>query len=319
MIPARYRMPKLHHLRDFVAIANASSVRSAARSIGLAQPVLTRSLQELERELGSSLFERHSRGMTLTASGQRFLLRAQVALEEIRRGVEEAGQLEGNMHGSVSVALSGALMLTLLPEVYRDFRRICPEVSLRLVEGLFPAVESRLRDGRLDFYMGPRPERALGSGYHVQLLFHNERLVLARKGHPLAREKSLERLLDAEWIVVGLRERVEEEFEEQFVALGMRNPRLKTIAESMLGLISLLTTTDAIALLPRQWADAKLFKDVVEPIRVREPLIGPDIVEVTRAKLPLTPAAETLATLLRRVAAHQPRASSANGQRARRI
>jgi LysR family transcriptional regulator of abg operon len=300
-------MPKLHHLRDFVAIANAKSVRSAARSIGLAQPVLTRSLQELERELGVSLFERHVRGMALTASGERFLMRAQAALEEVRRGCEEAGQLQGRMQGNVSVALSGALMMTLLPAAYGDFRKACPDVSLRLVEGLFPAVEPRLRDGRLDFYMGPRPERALGGGYQVQLLFKNERMVLARKGHPLAREKTLERLLDADWIVVGLRERVEEEFEEQFSALGMRNPKLLTIAESMLGLIALLSTTDALALLPRQWAESTLFKDVIEPIKVREPLIGPDIVEVTRAKFSLTPAAEKFATLLRRAAAQRAR------------
>lgn len=296
-------MPKLHHLRDFAAIANAKSVRSAARSIGLAQPVLTRSLQELERELGVSLFERHSKGMVLTPSGERFLVRAQAALEEVRRGCEEAGQLQGRMLGNVSVALSGALMLTLLPAVYATFRRECPEVSLRFVEGLFPAVEPRLRAGQLDFYMGPRPERTLGGGYQVDLLFKNERMVLARKGHPLAREKSLARLLDADWIVVGLRERVEEEFEEQFAAVGLQNPRLMTIAESMLGLISVLTSSDAIALLPRQWADSKLFKDAVAPINVREPLVGPDIVQVTRAKLPLTPAADKLATLLRRATA----------------
>ena len=295
-------MPKLHHLRDFVAISRAQSVRSAARAIGLTQPALTRSLQELEHELGASLFERHARGMALTPAGERFLVRAQAALEEVRRGFEEAGQLRGEMRGSVAVALSSAPVLTQLPTAYESFRRECPEVRLRIVEGLFPAVEPQLRDGRLDFYMGPRPERTLGSSYRVELVYANERIVIGRKGHPLRSARSMVDLLGADWIVTGLRERLEEEFEEQFMALGLQSPPLTTTVESMLALMALVSSTDAIALLPRQWAEAPLLRDLIETIKVREPLTAPDIVQVTRAKLPLTPVAERLSVLLRRAA-----------------
>ena len=295
-------MPKFHHLRDFVAIARSQSARSAARTLGLTQPALTRSLQELEHEIGASLFERHARGMTLTPAGERFLVRAQAALEEVRRGFEEAGQSRGVMQGNVSVALSSAPVLVLLPLAYPNFRRECPQIRLRFVEGLFPAVEPALRDGRLDFYMGPRPERALGHSYRVDLVFANERVVLARKGHPLRAARSMKDLVDAEWIVTGLRERIELEFEEQFLALGLKSPVVVTVAESMLALLALLCSTDALAFLPRQWADTPFFKNVVEPIKVREPLMAPDIVQVSRAQLPLTPAAERLSVLLQRAA-----------------
>ena len=298
-------MPKLHHLRDFVAIARTGSARSAARSLGLTQPALTRSLQELELELGAGLFERHARGMALTAAGERFLVRARAALEEVRRGFEEAAQVQGRMQGSVAVALSSAVVLTMLPVAYRPFRSDCPDVRLRVIESLFPAAEPRLRDGRLDFYMGPRPERGLGNGYRVDLLFANQRQVVGRAGHPLRHARSIEELLDAEWIVTGLRERIEVEFEEQFTALGLRTPKSPVVAESMLALLSLLASGDALAFLPRQWTDTPLLKGLVEPIAVAEPLMAPDIVQVTRAGLPLTPAAERLSTLLQR-AAGQP-------------
>ena len=293
-------MPKLHHLRDFVAIARAQSARSAARSLGLTQPALTRSLQELEQELGSTLFERHARGMALTPAGERFLVRAQAALEEVRRGFEEAGQARGDMQGSVAVALSSAVVLAMLPSAYKQFRRECPQVRLRIVESLFPAAEPALRDGRLDFYVGPRPERALSHAYRVQLLFHNERVVMARKGHPLRNARSMQALLQAEWIVTGLRERLELEFEEQFTALGLATPSAVTVAESMLALLALVTSTDSLALLPRQWADTPMFRALVAPIKVAEPLMAPDIVQVSRARLPLTPAAERLLMLLLR-------------------
>ena len=54
---------KLSQLRAVVAVAEHGSLRAAARSLGTAQPTLTRSLLELERELGAPLFERRSRGM----------------------------------------------------------------------------------------------------------------------------------------------------------------------------------------------------------------------------------------------------------------
>lgn len=295
-------MPKFHHLRDFVAIARAKSARGAARALGLTQPALTRSLQELEQEIGTGLFERHARGMALTPAGERFLVRAQAALEEVRRGFEEAGQAGGTVQGSVTVALASAPVLVMLPLAYRQFRRACPDVKLRIVEGLFPAAEPMLRDGRLDFYIGPRPERTLGQGYRVDTLFANQRVVMARKGHPLQAARSLRELLAADWIVTGLRERREQEFEEQFAALGLPSPRVTTVAESMLALVALLASNDALAFLPHQWADASIFQHLLAPIAVREPLTGPDIVQVSRAGLPLTPAAEALSVLLRRAA-----------------
>ena len=295
-------MPKFHHLRDFVAIARAESVRSAARSLGLTQPALTRSLRELEQDVGGALCERHARGVVLTPLGERFLVRAQASLEELRRGMEEARQLTGHMQGHVAVALSSVPVLTTLPTAFADFRKACPDVRLRIVEGLFPAIEPLLRDGRLDFYLGPRPERTLGSGYAIDLMFKNERVVLARRNHPLNHSRSVKDLLNAQWLVTGLRERLEQEFEEQFTDLGLETPRIFTVVESMLALLTLVSTTDALAFLPRQWADTALFKHLVEPIAVRESLIAPDIVQIARARMPLTPAAEKFAVLLQRAA-----------------
>ena len=68
-----------HQRPDFdfplvIAIADHGSLRSAAQHLGLAQPALTRSIRQLERELKADLFERHARGMALTAYGEVFIL-----------------------------------------------------------------------------------------------------------------------------------------------------------------------------------------------------------------------------------------------------
>lgn len=293
---------KLHHLRDFVAIAHHQSVRGAARSLELAQPALTRSLRELERELNASLVDRHARGVVLTAIGQRFLVRAQSAMEEIRRAGEEVAQLGGSLDGSVNVALSTAVMLALLPSAIPAFRKARPGAQLRMVEAVFPAAEQRLLDGQLDFYIGPQPE-TLPRPLRSELYFKNERVIVARKGHPLGAARSLKQLLGCDWILTGLRERVEREFEEIFSACGLSAPKSCMRVESTMGILSILSNTDALVLLPRQWTDSPMFKDVLEVVPVREKLLAPDIVLIARSGVPLTPVAEQFAVFMQRAAA----------------
>jgi LysR family transcriptional regulator of abg operon len=295
-------MPKSRHLRDFIAIAHSRSLRSAAASLGLTQPAISRSLQELEEELGVPLFERHAKGVRLTAAGDMFLVRAQIATESVRRGLEEARQFQGDLSGTVAVSMSSAPVLGLLPYAYPLFRKAWPEISLRFTEGQFHTIEPRLRNGELDFYAGPRPDRAMGSGYTVQLISTNERVVMGRRGHPMAKAKNLSSLVKAEWLIAGLRDRVEEEFEEVFSKHDLPSPAVRTRAESMLVLMALLATTDALAFLPRVWATSPFFQDTLQAINVAEKLAAPDIVQMHSSRFPLTPAAEHLSLLLQRAA-----------------
>lgn len=295
-------MLKSRHLRDFMAIANSRSLRSAAVSLGLTQPAISRSLQELEEELGVPLFERHARGVVLTPAGEKFLIRAQIATQSIRRGFEEARQFQGDLRGTVSVSLSSAAVLGLLPHAYPQFRKAWPAISVRFVEGQFPLIEQRLRDGELDFYIGPRPEKERGIGYCIERLADNERVIMARKGHPLAGSKSLAALVDAEWLIAGLRDRVEEEFEEVFSQYGLPSPAVRTRAESMLVLVALLGTTDALAILPRVWSSSPLFAGILVSIAIEEQLTAPEIVQMHPVRFPLTPAAEHFSLLLQRAA-----------------
>ncbi len=282
---------KLHHLRDLVAISKAQSLRGAARALGLAQPALTRSLRELEKELGTSLVDRHTRGVTLTAAGQGFLTRAHAAMEELRRGREEIAQAQGVLTGSVVTGIATAPLLDLVPGAYRAFRKAHPGVRMRFVEGVFNNLEPRLRDGTLDFYLGPRAER-VDAGYRVDLFFHNQRAVIGRKGHPLRYAGSLAALVHMDWVLTGLRERPEQEFEEQFKVYGLATPSSIVQADSMLSILTLVTNSDALVLLPRQWAESPLFAHAVQLIPVNEALAAPDIVRISRADVPLTPLAE---------------------------
>lgn len=291
---------KLHHFRDVVAIAERGSLRAAARHLDLAQPALTRSLGELERELGAPLFERQARGMTPTPMGQAFVQRATAILHEVRRAREEALQVQGGLRGSVVVGLSIAAHIAVLPKVLQPFRTRYPAVQLHIVEGVYPPLEADVRDGSIDFYVGPEPERPVAAELLQEPLFANLRTIMGRRGHALAGARSLRQLADAEWATTSITQRAEEEMGELFRRHGLPPPRLALQTQSALTLIVSLAHSDLLAMVPIQWTEFVPTAGLLQTIQVAEPLPAPAIVLIRRAGLPLTPAAMFLADLIRK-------------------
>lgn len=291
---------KMHHLRDFVAIADAQSIRGASRVLGMAQPALTRSLRELEKELGVALVERHGKGVWLTQYGQAFLVRSRSVLHDLQCSKDEIAQLQGGKRGMVSIGMSSALLLSMAPRVVADFKKAFPEVKLNLVEALFPMIDLQLRNGGLDFYIGPRPEAATLIGYSVERLFANQVVVACRQGHSLGNATSLSQLTGAQWILPGPQEAFDEQFNRQFSHNGLEAPTAITHTVTTLPALVLLAATDVLAFLPEQWISTPLVCTGLRKIAVREPLLSPDIVLMRRCSLPLTPVAQHLATLFER-------------------
>jgi DNA-binding transcriptional LysR family regulator len=295
---------KLHHLRDLLAVADHGSVRAAAREIGIAQPAVTRSIQELERELGVPLFERQARGVVPTAMGAAFIRRARSADNELLRARDEIAQLRGMTNGRVRVALSMVPHMALLPYALRPFRQRFPDVRLDIIDAVFPTVAAGMGDGTIDCYIGPPPEQ-LPEGLLMEKLFDNTRVIVGRKGHPLAHAKSLRELAAAEWMTTSITAQAEHELGPLFAQHGLPKPTLVLQAHSALTLIVSLLHSDLLTMLPVQWTRFHLTRDALQTLEIAEPLDAPPICIIQRAGLPLTPAAEHLCDLLRRAAVHK--------------
>jgi LysR family transcriptional regulator of abg operon len=291
---------KLHDFRNAVAIAEQGSLRAAARSLRIAQPALTRSLGQLEQELGAPLFERRARGMVPTPVGHAFVRRAAAVLNEVSRARDEVNQLSGGSGGSVAVGLSIAPHIALLPRSLHPFRTRYPDVRLHVIEGFYPTLESELRNGSIDFYVGPAPAEARAAELLEEKLFDNTRTVLCRKNHPLAKARSLRDLADAEWATTSITSLAEDELKSLFESYGLASPRLILRSQSALTLIVMLAHTDLLAMVPRQWKDFAPTADILATINVQERLPAPAIVLIRRRDVPLTPAAAYLASLLSR-------------------
>ena len=301
---------KFHHLRDFLAVAQKGSLRAASRDLGIAQPAVTRSIQELEKEVGTPLFERHARGVVLTVIGAAFLRRAKAISNELFRARDEINQMRGVAQGSVRVALSMVAHMAMLPAVLPAFRDRYPEVHLDIIDAVFATVATELMDGSIDCYIGPPPE-FLPSGMISEKLFDNTRVVLCRRGHPLAKAKHLRDLIDAEWITTSITANRDHELGPLFSSHALPAPKLVLQAHSALTLIVSVLASDMLTMLPRQWEDFLPTKDAFQTIRVAEPLIAPPICIIQRGRMPLTPAAEYFCDLIRRASVHIKPARSA--------
>ncbi|MES2261098.1 MAG: LysR substrate-binding domain-containing protein [Pseudomonadota bacterium] len=305
---------KLSQLRNLMAIADKGSVRAAARHLGLAQPALTRSMQELEHELGVSLFERGARGITLTPMGSRFLARAQTIQGEVRRAQDEIAQWQGETEGSLFVCLSTVAHIALFPYALKEFRARYPNVVMDVLDGVFPSAEQFLKTGALDCYIGPAPAQTPSSDLLVEKLFDNTRVILCRRGHPLSAAHSLRDLVDAEWATTSVTHKAEEELGPLFAQHGLPPPRLVLRAHSALTYITSIAYSDLLTMLPVQWAEFEITRNALDIVRVEETLPAAPICIVRRADLPLTPAAEYFCDMIRRASAHLELERKARGK-----
>jgi DNA-binding transcriptional LysR family regulator len=293
---------KLHQVRDVIAVAEKGSLRAASRHLGLAQSAITRSIRQLEQELGVPLFERRKRGIVVTPMGSLFLRRARIAASELGRAREEIQQHLGGTEGSVVVCLSTVPHIALVPRAIGAFRKRYPQVRLHIIESVvYASIEQRLKEGSVDFYVGIVPEDGPAPELIMEKLFENTRVVMGRTGHPLAAATSLADLVDAEWVSGG--DKAEMELAANFRQHGITPPRCSAIGDSALSLIVLIAYTDMLAILPRQWIEFPPISAVLQKIHVKERIFAPPIALIRRADMPLTPAAEYLSDLLRRACA----------------
>ena len=294
---------KLSQLRDVLAVSESGSLRGAARHLGIAQPAITRSIREIEHELGASLFERHAKGVRLTNIGRAFVLRAEAVQAELRRAKDEVAQLKGKLSGEVSIALSTAASMCLLPKALTEFRKRFPEVILKISESFFAPIERDLLSGRVDFYVGPFEASSTANTFHVEKLFENRRWIAARRGHALAKASSFAELASAQWLRPAIAERsTEGDFEAALAENGLPNPQI--VLQSRSALITMLTVanTDLLTVLPQQWLDFPLTAQLIEALPL-PPFRAAPMCVVRRQDMPLTPIAEYLSDMVCRVGA----------------
>ena len=144
---------ELRHLRYFVAVAEERNFTRAAERLHIAQPPLSRQIQQLEETLGVALIEKGSRPLRLTEAGQFFLAHAKPLLDQVR-DLKAMTQRVGKLERTLSVGFVASTLYGLLPDIIRRYRETHPEVEVTLHEMTTVEQMKALKEGRIDVGFG---------------------------------------------------------------------------------------------------------------------------------------------------------------------
>lgn len=141
---------EMRQLRYFLEIADQSSFSRAARKLAIAQPALSRQMRLLEEGLGTRLFYRNGRGVTLTAAGKLFHGHATEILKRAAVAEQDIAALSGTPRGEVVLGLPPSVSAALLRPVVLRLAERYPLVKLRALEGFSANVAEWLQAGKVD-------------------------------------------------------------------------------------------------------------------------------------------------------------------------
>jgi LysR family transcriptional regulator, benzoate and cis,cis-muconate-responsive activator of ben and cat genes len=145
---------ELRHLRYFVASVREGSVTRAAKTLNMAQPPLSRQLQQLEDELGAVLIERGSRPLRVTDAGRFFYEHALSILdraEALKMMTRRVGQID---KGRFGIGFVGSILYGPLPGMIRRFHATYPDLDIDMLELTSVQQVSALKEGQIDIGFG---------------------------------------------------------------------------------------------------------------------------------------------------------------------
>ena len=172
---------ELRELKSFVTAAKFRSISKAATDLGLGQPTVTTHIKKLEKELNMVLFDRVTRPIRLTLSGQTIFDLSQPLLDGLDSLAVRTSEAEER--GPVTVASTPDIIPHTLLRVVKVFNSLYPNVYLRIQSATRTEVIGMVRTGEVDAGVIQHPDR--GDDLHFEPLFLYERVLIAPKGHEL--------------------------------------------------------------------------------------------------------------------------------------
>jgi DNA-binding transcriptional LysR family regulator len=237
---------ELRHLRYFLAVGEEQHYGRAARRLRVAQPALSRQIQDLEAEVGFKLFERLARGVRLSAAGRLFLEDVRRILQEVIDAAARAARVARGQSGTLRVGFTESTSWRgAVPGSFRRFREMQPDAELQL-QPLPSLVQlDAVRSGRLDagfVFNMPKADPEL-DGLPVAM----EQIELAvPRGHPLTKLKQvrLRDLTNASFVWFPRREApaLYDRLMHECFRGGLKSPRIVQEGQDEATILSLVAT-----------------------------------------------------------------------------
>jgi DNA-binding transcriptional LysR family regulator len=178
----------LRQIQAFKTVAEFGSFTRAAERLNVAQPALSLSIRELERELNLRLFDRTTRRVELTGAGREFLQSADKLLADLDRAVRDARDLSEMKRGRIVVAAPPLLAAMIVPAAIAEYNAAHPGIDVGVIDArIGDEILDRLRSGDADLAIGTFEERA--DGIRREVLAQDALTLFCSAASPLAKKR----------------------------------------------------------------------------------------------------------------------------------
>ncbi|WP_434605552.1 LysR family transcriptional regulator [Pseudomonas sp. R1-7] len=184
-------MMTLRQIRHFIAVAETGSISAAAQTAFISQSTLTLAIQQLEEEIGVSLFNRHAKGMTLTHQGHQFLRQAHLILATVDNAKRSLQQSTDQVAGQVTIGVTSLVAGYYLADLLTRFQRAYPNVAIRVMEDERPYIEHLLVSGEIDVGVLILSNLEDRHALQTEVLTHSPHRLWLPAQHPLLEHDSI--------------------------------------------------------------------------------------------------------------------------------
>lgn len=235
-------------LRAFLAVVDCGSLGRAAQVVNMTQPSLSRRIHELEARLGAALFERHSKGMALTAAGETLLDHARLLVFEMEQAENALAELNGMQRGTLRLGAVAAVCRDAVPRALAAMARDFPDISIDLFEAPDSELAEALLERRVDLVVAS----GMLEGDDVEAV---DDFPVVDRFAPCSRggwhaDPDIDDLLRRPWVMLRRGRTPRQTFEELVVATGRSLPKIAIETNSVGAQIALVANSDLLGWLP---------------------------------------------------------------------
>ena len=243
-------------LRAFLAVAREGSITAAASSIHLAQSSVTKRIAALEAELGTPLFRRDRRGMSLNEAGELFFARAEHIEREYRDGLEEIAVISSAGLSELKIGAGPVFHLNWVAGLFADLLQRFPDLKLELKTEHRESMGSLLRSGVIDAYLGILADDEIDASIFTRYVTNVEHGIVLRADDPISRSDTINPadLAGYRWVSFTIDPVTEQRIEEFTLPKGSKKSLIDIRTTSLATGVQLVKTGRFVMSAPLQLA-----------------------------------------------------------------
>jgi LysR family nitrogen assimilation transcriptional regulator len=289
----------IKQLSYFVRVAELGSFTRASAVLDIAQPALSRQVRLLEVELRQNLLVRNGRGITLTEAGKVLLEHSRGVLHQMERLREELSRVRGSLAGRVAIGLPPTLSRILAVPITREFRRLLPDATLSINEGLSKKMQESLLTGQLDIALLynalPSPD------IELRPVLQEELVLVQRLGNAASAGSVYLRDLGRYPLIIPSRPHaIRMHVETALAGIGIQ-PRIAMEVDGVAAILDLVADDIGSAVLPRNAVLTAAHPERYTTHRIIDPGLYSQLSVAINAHRPTTSTQQATLELLERV------------------